>query len=433
VEVVVDYAPRPYFRPYHERAQRFACIVAHRRAGKTTACIHDTQRAALKCTLPRPRLAYIAPLLKQAKAVAWDILKAAATPLLKHGAQINESELRVDYPNQGQVRLYGADNPDALRGIYLDGVVIDEPAQTRPELFREVLTPALADRQGWATFIGTPKGRDAFYETWLKAVERPQDWFEARLPVSLTKIIPEAELAQQREIQSPSQYAREWECSFDEPDVAQFIDTQIVLAARERPAEPGIKLLGVDIARQGDDRTVAVFRDGDRIVNGDIIVWRNPDLMQTAARVADLINQHKPRATLVDAPGMGWGVIDRLRQMGFQVIAVNGGEKSGNDVQFVNLRAEMWARMREWLRERGSIPNRNDLIADLTAPLYSFDSSNRLKLERKEDMKARSVPSPDVADALALTFARTFPHADVAASSLQVQWAEPVADPFAEF
>lgn len=417
--VVIDYAPRPYFLPYHDRVQRYACIVAHRRAGKTTACIHDLQRAALRCRLVRPRFAYFAPLLKQAKAVAWDALKAAATPLLRHGTEINESELRVDYPNGGQVRLYGADNPDAARGIYLDGTVMDEPAQITPELFREVLTPALADRTGWATFIGTPKGRDAFYKVWTDGLADPLSWYTSSLPVSKTGIIPGAELVEQRKILSPSQYAREWECSFDEPDIAQFIETAMVMAARQRTGARGVKLLGVDIARQGDDRTVALLRDGDRIEPESVIVWRNPDLMQTAARIAELINQHKPRATLIDAVGMGWGVIDRLRQMQFQVIAVNGGEKASDSDKYLNSRAEMWARMREWIRDRGSLPDRDDLVSDLTAPLYSFDPSNRLRLEKKEDMKARGVPSPDLGDALALTFARTFP----ADEQLSVTWA----------
>src|SRR5690349_305212 len=120
------YRPRSQFEPFHRRAQRFACIVAHRRAGKTVACINDLQDGALRCDKIRPRFAYLSPYLKQSKTVAWDYLRAAMSPLRPLGAQVNESELRVDYHNGGQVRLYGADNADALRGIYLDGVVLDE-------------------------------------------------------------------------------------------------------------------------------------------------------------------------------------------------------------------------------------------------------------------------------------------------------------------
>ena len=118
--IAIDYAPRAQFRQFHARAERFACIVAHRRAGKTVACVHDLQRGALSSKLDRPRFAYIAPYRGQAKAVVWDYLVAAMAPVRPLGAVDSVSELKVDYPNGGQVRLYGADNPNALRGIYLE-------------------------------------------------------------------------------------------------------------------------------------------------------------------------------------------------------------------------------------------------------------------------------------------------------------------------
>jgi phage terminase large subunit len=127
-ELIVDYAPRRQFDALHDRTERFACIVTHRRAGKTVACINDLQRAAIECPRIRPRFAYLSPFLKQSKTVAWDYLRSAMAPLRKYGARVHETELRVDYPKGGQVRLYGADNPDALRGIYLDGIVLDEYA-----------------------------------------------------------------------------------------------------------------------------------------------------------------------------------------------------------------------------------------------------------------------------------------------------------------
>jgi phage terminase large subunit len=123
VPVSIDYQARPQFRAFHARSERFACIVAHRRAGKTVACVHDLHRGAILCGKSRPRFAYLSPFLRQSKQVAWDYLRAAMAPSRSIGTTVHESELRVDYPNGGQVRLFGADNPDALRGIYLDGVV----------------------------------------------------------------------------------------------------------------------------------------------------------------------------------------------------------------------------------------------------------------------------------------------------------------------
>ena len=103
--LILDYAPRRQFVPFHDRRERFACIVTHRRAGKTVACINELQRGATSCTNVRPRFAYMAPFLKQSKAVAWDYLRAAMAPLRPFGATVHESELRVDYFNGGQVRL----------------------------------------------------------------------------------------------------------------------------------------------------------------------------------------------------------------------------------------------------------------------------------------------------------------------------------------
>src|SRR5215831_3990495 len=101
-EPIVDYTPRPQFAAFHERRERFACIVTHRRAGKTVACVHELQRAAIRCRKLRPRFAYLAPFLKQSKAVAWDYLRAGMASALAAGATARESELRVDYPEGGQ-------------------------------------------------------------------------------------------------------------------------------------------------------------------------------------------------------------------------------------------------------------------------------------------------------------------------------------------
>ena len=186
------YVPRQQFLSFHARTQRFACIVTHRRAGKTVACIQEPQACALRCQNIRPRFAYVSPFLKQSKTVAWDYLREAVS-LLPAGS-INESELRVDYPNGGQARLYGADNPDALRGIYLDGVVLDECADMDPRLWSEVIRPALADRKGWAVFIGTPKGRNALFETWKRASGDPRTWYSLMLKASETGLISQDEL-----------------------------------------------------------------------------------------------------------------------------------------------------------------------------------------------------------------------------------------------
>lgn len=210
--IVIPYSPRKAFLPFHNRKERFFCGVAHRRAGKTVAAVNDLIKAALTCDKPSPRFAYIAPWFAQAKDVAWGYLKQYTAPI--PGVSVNESELRVDLPNGGRVRLYGADNYDRLRGIYLDGVVLDEFADMDPRAWSEVIRPALADRQGWAAFIGTPKGQNAFYEVYERAVTTPE-WMALCLKASETEILDPHELAALRAEMSEDEYAREMECSFD--------------------------------------------------------------------------------------------------------------------------------------------------------------------------------------------------------------------------
>ena len=210
--VVIPYAPRKAFLPFHERKQRWAVMVAHRRAGKTVACVNDLIRAALTEGKQDARYAYIAPQFNQAKDVAWMYLKRFCGVI--PGAEFNESELRVDLPNGARIRLYGADNPDRLRGIYLDGVVLDEYADMRPSVWGEIVRPLLTDRQGWAVFIGTPKGRNAFWSVWDQAAANDR-WFRLMLRASETGILPADELADAQGDMTPEQYAQEFECSFE--------------------------------------------------------------------------------------------------------------------------------------------------------------------------------------------------------------------------
>ena len=210
-EIVIPYSPRSQFRRLHDRSRRWAIAVAHRRAGKTVATINDLIRGAITCNQREPRFAYIAPYFAQAKDVAWSYLKHYTAPI--PGIQANESELRVDLPNGGRVRLYGADNYDRLRGIYLDGVVLDEYGDMDPRAWQEVIRAALADRKGWALFIGTPRGMNHFAEQWERAQNDP-DWLTLRLRASETGLLDPAELAAARREMSEEQYLAEFECSF---------------------------------------------------------------------------------------------------------------------------------------------------------------------------------------------------------------------------
>lgn len=175
------------------------------------ACVNDLIRRAVTLPLDAGRFAYVAPYLSQAKEVAWEYLKRFAQPIT---TDKNEAELWVELVNGSRIRIHGADNPDRLRGAYLDGVVLDEYADMRPSVWGEVIRPMLADRQGWATFIGTPKGRNEFHAIYEAAGQSPE-WYRMLMRASETGLLPAGELEAARADMTPEQYAQEFECSFD--------------------------------------------------------------------------------------------------------------------------------------------------------------------------------------------------------------------------
>lgn len=229
-EVVIPYEPRSVFEPFHNRVERFAIGVAHRRCGKTVACINDTIFRAWISPKEMYRAGYIAPYLKQAKDVAWEYLKRYSRPVW--GGQPNESELFVTLLGGQRIRIYGADNADALRGGYFDDVTLDEYADMAPSVWGSIIRPMLADRRGSATFIGTPKGRNSFHELYERAADDP-DWFRFMLRASETKLLAESELIAARQDMTPEQYDQEFECSFDAAILGAYFGREVAQAERD--------------------------------------------------------------------------------------------------------------------------------------------------------------------------------------------------------
>lgn len=219
----VAYTPRKQFLPLHQRKTRFACMVAHRRAGKTVACVNDIINAAIYNKKKRPRYAYVGPLLKQAKKIAWEYVKEYTAGLEKK--KPSESELSVILRhNDAEITVYGADNPDGFRGQYFDGVVLDEYGDMSPSIWGKVILPTLADRHGWCTVIGTFKGKNHFYKMfrrsqgldlreWETAEDVKKNWFNLLLKASESGILSDEELALQRSEQDEEEYQQEYECN----------------------------------------------------------------------------------------------------------------------------------------------------------------------------------------------------------------------------
>lgn len=268
------YTPRGVFRPFHGRRFRWFLLVAHRRCGKTVAAVNDLIEKAAYNPREAPRYAYIAPFLKQAKQIAWEYLKRFSAP---YDPKINESELWVELtalPNSPRITIYGADNPDSFRGLYFDGVVLDEFGNIRYSIWKEILLPALIDRQGWAVFMGTPNGPNHFRDMWYDADSKKDTWGKLFLPVSVTKIIPEDDLAMLRNEMDPEEYAQEMECSFEASVRGAVYARQMeAVVAQGRignfPLQPGLPVHCVMDLGWRDDTTMGFWQERpDGIVVG---------------------------------------------------------------------------------------------------------------------------------------------------------------------
>lgn len=414
-EIVIPYKPRFPQTEIHEKLEqfRFVVLVAHRRMGKTVLVINHLIKQALLCKRENGMFAYVAPFKNQAKTIAWEYLKKYTEPI--PGRVVNEQELFVRLPSGAKVRIFGADNPDALRGLYFDGIVLDEVAQMDPYVWNEVIRPALSDRNGFAVFIGTPKGINLFYELYSRARSGGDSgWYAAMHRADETGVLPPEELAALKKDMSDNAYRQEYLCDFtaSSEDVLITIDLAAEAAARVR-TEGDISglpvILGVDVARFGDDSSVIFRRQG--LCAFEPLEFRGLDNMELASRVAVQIAEHSPQAVFVDA-GRGEGVIDRLRQLGHSIVEINFGGQAMRPERYANKRAEMWAELAAWLKAGGTIPNHMDLKTDLSTPTYSFDAAGRMVLESKDKIKERLGRSPDMADALALTFAMPVAPAD---------------------
>lgn len=226
--IEIPYSPRRW-ADFHNTDKRWIVLVLHRRAGKTTAALNHLQRSAL--LVPNSRYAYIAPTYKQAKNVAWDLIKYYAQPV--PNTEYNEAELTVKYPNGSRLTLYGADNPDSLRGIGLWGVVFDEYSQQPSNIFTEIIRPALADHSGYAIWIGTPKGKNEFWKLYDQGTRNP-DWYTALLAVKDTNIIKEEELIDARAMMTEDEYEQEWNCSFEAAIKGAYYMKELARARNEK-------------------------------------------------------------------------------------------------------------------------------------------------------------------------------------------------------
>mgnify|MGYP003796762761 FL=1 len=230
MKIQINYTPFPWQKEFHKALEKYnrAILVCHRRSGKTTAIVNQLQKDAL--ITPESKYAYICPTYKQAKAVAWDLVKKYSGNI--PGVKYNENELTTFYPNGSKIVLLGAENAQSLRGIGLWGVAMDEYAQQPSNLWTEIILPTLADHNGYAVFLGTPMGKGEFYRIYKNALEDPK-WYVKLLSVYDTNIFDSKQIQQFQEEMPREEFNREFMCSFDSTTKGSYYADEVFKARQE--------------------------------------------------------------------------------------------------------------------------------------------------------------------------------------------------------
>lgn len=288
-KIVIPYEPRPLQKELHNQLYnggnriRFVVLAIHRRFGKTVFAINELIAGALTCPHPNPKFFYIAPTYKQAKSVAWEYVKEFTRRIPK--MQYYETELRAVFPTGAMIWLHGAENYDALRGNYADGVILDEFGNMAPAIYKEVLRPALSDRLGWCIFLGTPNGKNHFYSQYQEGLTN-KGWLSKTFRADETGLIPDEELAEARRTMGEEEYRQEFLCDWSAAVRGSFYSLEMtrvkadgrVLTIPHAPAIP----VDVAIDLGMDDATAIWFvqcvHKEVRLIN--YREWRNCSLLE---------------------------------------------------------------------------------------------------------------------------------------------------------
>ena len=299
-------------------------------------------------------------------------------------------------------------NADAFAGLHAEHVlIIYDEASGIPDVIWEVSEGAMTTTKAMWFAYGNPTRNTGRFKS---CFEEDTRWHRRQIDSRSCKMTNKKELQELIDTYGEdSDFVRvRIKGEFPRAGSMQFISSDTVDLAQLTNLDLEVHIsmpvvLGVDVARFGDDQNVVAVRQGRKLL--ELIKWRETDTMETARRVAEVINQYRPSATFVDGVGVGAGVVDRLRQLSYDIIEVNAGSRPQEDELYFNKRSEMWARMRDWLSNGADIPKDPHLRKALIGIEYGFDDKDKIRLERKADMKKRGEASPDEGDALAHTFA----------------------------
>jgi hypothetical protein len=328
-------------------------------------------------------------------------------------------------------RTSRAEQPEALQGVHSDHVMlVADEASGIPESVFEAAAGSMSGHNAVTILLGNPtKSSGFFFDTHNRLKD---EWWTRRVSCYDSKRVSEAYIKDMA-----SRYGEESNAfrvrvlgEFPRTDDDTLIGVELVDSAFHRDVETTDTptVWGLDVARFGTDATALAKRKGNAVT--EIRKWRGLDLMQTTGAVVAEYEAMKPEdrpvEILVDSIGLGAGVVDRLRELNLPARGINVAESPAMGTIYVNLRAELWGKMKAWLEKRDcKLPKDESLLAELVSPRYSFNSNGKMKLESKDEMRKRGIGSPDMADALALTFASDAGTA-LYGKAYNSQWGKPI-------
>jgi hypothetical protein len=335
---------------------------------------------------------------------AWRELLEAKTDRIELKASPTEAFISA--------RTSRAEQPEALQGVHSDHVMlVADEASGVPEAVFEAAAGSMSGHSAVTILLGNPtKSSGFFFDTHNRLKD---EWWTRRVSCYDSRRVSKDYIADMA-----SRYGEESNAfrirvlgEFPKTDDDTLIGFDLVDSAFHRDvsaSEDAPIVWGLDVARFGTDATALAKRRGNAV--NEIRKWKNLDLMQTTGAVVAEYEavklEDRPIEILVDSIGLGAGVVDRLRELGLPARGINVAESPAMGTIYVNLRAELWGKMKAWLEKRDcKLPKDDSLLAELVAPRYTFNSSGKMKLESKDEMRKRGIGSPDMADALALTFA----------------------------
>lgn len=305
-------------------------------------------------------------------------------------------------------RTSSADKPEALQGVHSENVLlICDEASAIPEAVFESAAGSMSGHEACTVLLGNPTRNSGLFHRTHHQLK--PFWYTMHVSCLGCIRVSSDFVAQIRETYGENSNAYRvrvlGEFALHEDDVliaADLVDSAMDRDITVDPIEPLI--YGVDVARFGNDRSVLIKRKGSVVL--EIKRWHSADLMETTGRVAHEANLDHPSEINVDSIGLGSGVADRLRELGHNVRDVNVSEASALNPSAYRLRDELWVSVKDWLGTRAcKLPKDDSLREELCAPTYGFASNGKLKVEDKVLTKKRIGRSPDIADALCMTFA----------------------------